>query len=174
MSKAKVRAVLNEMSKEDVIKMILELYSAHKDVKTYLDFYAEPDEEGLLENYKKVIESEFVYVKRFPRMRFSVARKAIADYRRLHPRPEFLADLMLYLVELSIELAFDTGIASDSYFKSVSSNFVAACKYIYEKDLFEAFKTRLAHCEKQGQHIGWGWGFVMSDCYEDLFGDRLD
>lgn len=32
------------MDKSEIIKMVLELYSARKEAKEYLDFYAEPNE----------------------------------------------------------------------------------------------------------------------------------
>lgn len=40
------------MDKSEIIKMVLELYSARKEAKEYLDFYAEPNEGQKLEEYK--------------------------------------------------------------------------------------------------------------------------
>ena len=37
------------MDKSEIIKMVLELYSARKEAKEYLDFYAEPNEGQKLE-----------------------------------------------------------------------------------------------------------------------------
>lgn len=39
--------------------MVLELYSARKEAKEYLEFYASPDEKGKLEEYKSIIREEF-------------------------------------------------------------------------------------------------------------------
>lgn len=44
MSKSKLKSVLMSMDKSEIIKMVLELYSARKEAKEYLDFYAEPNE----------------------------------------------------------------------------------------------------------------------------------
>ena len=47
------------MTKDEIIAMVLELYSARKEAKDYLEFYAEPDEQGKLEEYKDTIREEF-------------------------------------------------------------------------------------------------------------------
>lgn len=47
------------MDKSEIIKMVLELYSARKEAKEYLDFYAEPNEGQKLEEYKHIIREEF-------------------------------------------------------------------------------------------------------------------
>ena len=76
------------MTKDEIITMVLELYSARKEAKDYLEFYAEPDEQGKLEEYKDIIREEF-YPKRNrdPQMRFSVCRKAVSDFKKLTPLP---------------------------------------------------------------------------------------
>ena len=49
MSKATIKQLLQSMTKKDIIEMVLDLYSARKEAKEYLDFYACPDEKGKLE-----------------------------------------------------------------------------------------------------------------------------
>ena len=41
------------MSKDEIIGMVLEMYDARKEAKEYLEFYANPDEDGKLEEYIK-------------------------------------------------------------------------------------------------------------------------
>ncbi len=61
------------MDKSEIIKMVLELYSARKEAKEYLDFYAEPNEGQKLEEYKHIIREEFHPSRnREPKTRFSV------------------------------------------------------------------------------------------------------
>lgn len=52
MSKSTIKKLLQSMTKEDIIEMVLDMYSARKEAKEYLEFYAEPDEKGKLEEYK--------------------------------------------------------------------------------------------------------------------------
>ena len=88
------------MPKEEIIGMVLEMYDARKEAKEYLEFYANPDEDGKLEEYKKIIKEEF-YPSRGrqePKTRFLVCRKAVSDYKKLKPSQDKLADLMLCYV----------------------------------------------------------------------------
>ena len=59
MSKATVKKILMSMQKEELIGMVLEMYDARKEAKEYLEFFVNPDEDGKLNEYKKIIEEEF-------------------------------------------------------------------------------------------------------------------
>lgn len=76
------------MTKAEIIEMVLELYSARKEAKEYLEFYACPDEKGKLEEYKSIIREEF-YPKRRrePQTRFSVCRRPWLTSRSLSRPP---------------------------------------------------------------------------------------
>lgn len=83
------------MDKSEIIKMVLELYSARKEAKEYLDFYAEPNEGQKLEEYKHIIREEFYPSRnREPKTRFSVCRKALSDFKKLKPSEDSVAELM--------------------------------------------------------------------------------
>lgn len=43
------------MTKEQVVDVMLELYSVSKEAKSWLEFYLEPDVKKELEKYKKAI-----------------------------------------------------------------------------------------------------------------------
>lgn len=87
MSKSTIKKLLQSMTKAEIIEMVLELYSARKEAKEYLEFYACPDEKGKLEEYKSIISEEFYPKKRRePQTRFSVCRKAVADFKKLAVR----------------------------------------------------------------------------------------
>ena len=69
------------MSKEQIIEMVIEMYDARKEAKDYLEYYASPDENSKLEEYKDIIREEFYPEgRREPKTRFSVCRKAVADF----------------------------------------------------------------------------------------------
>jgi len=53
------------MPKEEIIGMVLEMYDTRKEAKEYLEFYANPDEDGKLDEYKKIISEEFPAADRF-------------------------------------------------------------------------------------------------------------
>ena len=58
MSKAKLKKYIQTLSKEQVDDIVLQLYSASKEAKTWLEFYLEPNSDTELEKYKKAIRSE--------------------------------------------------------------------------------------------------------------------
>ena len=45
MSKAQLKKHLLKLTQEEVIDVILELYDAHKEVKEYLEFYMNPNDD---------------------------------------------------------------------------------------------------------------------------------
>lgn len=59
MSKSTIKKTLMTMSKEEIIDMVLAMYDARKEAKEYLEFFANPNEDGKLEEYKKIIIEEF-------------------------------------------------------------------------------------------------------------------
>ena len=113
------------MPKEEIIGMVLEMYDARKEAKEYLEFYANPDENGKLEEYKKIITEEFYpsMGRQEPKTRFSVCRKAVSDYKKLKPSPDKLADLMLCYVENACQFTYDYGDMWEQYYTSVENNF---------------------------------------------------
>ena len=64
MSKTTIKKLLQSMTKAEIIEMVLELYSARKEAKEYLEYYACPDENEKLEEYKSIIREEFYPKKR--------------------------------------------------------------------------------------------------------------
>ena len=104
--------------------MVLELYSARKEAKEYLEFYASPNEKGKLEEYKSIICEEFYPKKRRePQTRFSVCRKAVADFKKLKPSADALAELMVSYMEWATQFTYDYGDMWEQYYDSVESNF---------------------------------------------------
>ena len=60
MSKAKLKKELNNLTKEQLMEQILDLYDKNKAVKEFYDFYLNPvNEKELVEKYKKLIRKEF-------------------------------------------------------------------------------------------------------------------
>lgn len=105
------------MDKSEIIKMVLELYSARKEAKEYLDFYAEPNEGQKLEEYKHIIREEFYPSRnREPKTRFSVCRKALSDFKKLKPSEDSVAELMVFYMENACQFTYDYG---DGRFRTV-------------------------------------------------------
>lgn len=156
------------MTKEDIIEMVLDLYSARKEAKEYLEFYAKPDEKGKLEEYKAKIQDEF-YPKRRrePQTRFSVCRKALADFKKLKPSADALAELMVSYMEWATKFTFDYGDMWEQYYDSVESNFDKTVKHIVLNNLWSKYDKRLQQCVKWSEGNGYGFADAIASMYEE-------
>ena len=54
-----MKALLKAMDKEEIITLVLELYSSKPEAKEYLDFFVAPNETEVLNKYKQIIAYEF-------------------------------------------------------------------------------------------------------------------
>ena len=168
--------MLKAMPKEEIISMVLEMYDARKEAKEYLEFFANPDEDGKLEEYKKIIIEEFYPEKitKEPKTRFSVCRKAVTDYKKLKPSADKLADLMLCYVENACQFTYDYGDMWEQYYTSVENNFDKTIDFIAKNDLLERFEPRLKQCVKWASPCGWGFGDTIADIYYEYFPIEYD
>lgn len=120
------------------------LYEAKREAKNYLDYWMNPDEDAKLEEYKKIIRYEFYPPgNREPKIRFSVCKKAISDYKKLKPSAGAVAALMLCMVENACLFTAESGDMWESYYDSVISNFGALLKHIDKAGLFDVYRSRL-------------------------------
>lgn len=133
--------------------MVIEMYDARKEAKDYLEYYASPDENSKLEEYKNIIREEFYPERRRePKTRFSVCRKAVVDFKKLKPSADALAELMLSYMEYAIEFTYDYGDMWEQYYDSVEGNFDKTVQFIAKNGLWEKYDKRLQQfCEILGK-----------------------
>ena len=171
MSKVALKKYLGTLEKSEVIDVVLDLYDARKEAKEYLEYFLNPDEKAKLKEYKAIIRNEFWPKRGDGKCRFSVCKKAITDFRKLHPSPENLADLMLYLVENACEVADAWGDLWESFYDSTESNFEATMKYISKNNLLPKFQKRIDIILHNCESSGWGFPDDMWQIYYD-YSDR--
>lgn len=168
MSKTTIKKLLQSMTKDEIIGLVLELYSAKKEAKEYLEYYACPDEEGKLEEYKAIIREEFYPVRRRdPQLRFSVCRKAVADFKNFKPSKNAIAELMVSYMEWVFQLAHEYGAMWEDFYYSVESDFDETVQYVAENGLWEKFDKRLQQCVKWTDGSGYDFANIIEDIYED-------
>jgi hypothetical protein len=127
----------------------------------------------MFEKYKTVIVNEFYpKTKSFnPKTRFSVAKKAIADYSKLNPSAELIGDLMVTFVENACQFTFDYGDMWEQYYDSTVTNFSLTLKYLLKNNLLGNFKLRMENCVKYAKPCGYGFSDEISDLFYDYYGD---
>jgi hypothetical protein len=173
MSKILLKKHLQSQSKEQIIEQVLELYNSYKPVKEYFTFYLNPNEQGMFEKYKAVIVDEFYpKTKSFnPKTRFSVAKKAIADFSKFKPSPELIGDLMVTFVENACQFTFEFGDMWEQYYDSTATNFNQTLKFLHKNKLLDNFKLRIKKCVKYAKPCGYGFADEIRDLYLEYFED---
>ena len=172
MSKSNLKKELQKLAKEQLIEQITELYDTYKPVKEYYQTYLNPGNiQELFEKYKVIIVQEFYPNTKSwnPKLRFSVAKKAIADFAALKPPPKLLADLMVTLAENASKFTYDFGDMTEQYYNSTVSNFERALKYLQKEGLLDDFKLRCEDCLKYAKPCGYGFPYEMSEVFDEYY-----
>lgn len=164
MSKTEVKRLLNSMSKDEVVGMVMEMYCARREAKEYLDYFASPDEAGMLQKCKKIIDKEFGDDER-SKCRFSVCRKAIADFKKLHPDEEVLADLLVYYMERVNQFSFENGDLWEQFYDSAVSNFNTMMRYLVKNGLLDKYLPRVKQIIAWTTPCGYGYHGEVVDIF---------
>ncbi|MBS1588416.1 MAG: hypothetical protein JST52_02255 [Bacteroidetes bacterium] len=159
MSKSALKKELQMLTKEQLIEQVLDLYEKNKSVKTFYNLYLNPkNEKALLEKCRKEIYREFnVERPERARLKFSVAKQAIAELKDVQASPEIIADAMLYLAECACEFTYQNGDVSGAFYSGAYNNFSAALKFIAKQNLLSVFRQRAEQCVKWASPCGYGF-----------------
>jgi len=171
MSKTALKKELSKLTKNQLIEQILDLYDKNTAVKEFYKFYLNPtNEKELAEKYKKLIRKEFnVENPMKSTEKFSVAKRAISDFKNLQPSQESQADVLLYLPESACELTALYGDFSEQFYNSAYNNFKTALEFISKNGLLDKFKPRTAQCVKWASNCGYGFADDIADIYFEYY-----
>ncbi|WP_293789897.1 DUF6155 family protein [uncultured Pedobacter sp.] len=171
MSKTALKKELSKLTKNQLIEQILDLYDKNTAVKEFYKFYLNPtNEKELADKYKKLIRKEFNVENPVKSTeKFSVAKKAVSDFKNLQPSPAYLADVMLYLPESACELTALYGDFSEQFYMSTYNNFNAALKFLEKHELLEQFKPRTKQCVEWASNCGYGFADDMTDIFYQYY-----
>lgn len=107
MSKAQFKKELAGLEKEQLVEMMVDLYSRRKDFKEYFEFFLNPDVKKLTAKYHDLISKELERVKRGARSkaRISVIKTLLKDFASFQPGFESEIDMGLFVMvyALSVE-----------------------------------------------------------------------
>ena len=105
MSKIQLKKELKNFDREQLIQLILDVYSARKDAKAYFDFFVDPDVETLTEKYKKALFKEMNRGKyRDSKARISKIKQLLKEFASYGIDIEYQIQLALYVIDLSLEI----------------------------------------------------------------------
>ena len=171
MSKIALKKHLQSLTNEQLIETILEMYDNMKPVKEYLEYFLDPNETEMFEKCKAIIVKEFYPTGKYtePKIRFSVAKKAIAEFKALKPSPELQGSLMLTLPELACKFTCDYGDMTEQYYESAYTNFKNALIYLKKNNLLDTFKPRCEDCVKYASPCGYGFADDISELFYQYY-----
>ena len=116
---------LRNKTEYELVEEIAKLYKTFPQVKAFYQSSFFNNDEKVLEKYKKIVINEYIASGRsqFPKMRASVARKAISDYKKVSCSNDGIADIMLTFVESGISCTLEYGDISDPFYTSMENMF---------------------------------------------------
>lgn len=101
--KSALKKELYTLDRDQLIRLILDLYATRKEAKAYFDFFLEPDVDKLYEKYRKAIEKELDRSKRYrSTARISRVRASVKEFASYDPGPETVVNLMIYTIKAAL------------------------------------------------------------------------
>jgi len=169
MATPNLKKYLKTLTKEELINHIIELDKKYKPVQEYYQLYLNNDVEAVLNKYKKQIEYEFYPARGEPKMRLSVARKAVTDAQKLGFPPEAMADLMLFYVETGVEFTNDYGDIDEPFYNSMENMYLKALKFLDSEGLLSEFENRARNIVDKSADTGWGFYDTLGDYFYQFY-----
>ena len=162
-----LKPYLKQASREQLAADIADLFTKFEAVRDYYQAKLFPESEAqVIEKYKATIKHEFFPERGFGLARLSVARKAVADYRKVCRSKASLADLMLFYVETGVEFTNAYGDIDEPFYNSMESMYKKAVELIVENELQEVFERRCKRIVSDTEGMGWGFNDALRYIYE--------
>lgn len=162
-----LRKTLSNKSEKELIEDIINLFSKIPQVKEYYTLtFSDAGEDSVLEKYKKIVTNEFFPTRGYGKLKLSVARKAISDFKKISKKSSSVADIMLHYVEQGVGFTNQYGDIDGPFYDSMEKMFTSTMTFIEKYDLLPEFKER---CESVIDDACEGWGFKcnLSEIYDE-------
>ncbi|MDP3877863.1 MAG: DUF6155 family protein [Methylobacter sp.] len=158
---------LSFKSNAELIEEIALLYKTFPNIKEYYQSTLLGDDSAILDKYKEIVRGEFLMCgNRFPKMRLSVARKAVTDFKKISSSTQSIADIMVTYVEAGVSCTNEFGDIDEPFYNSMESMYETVLKYVVKEHLFEEFGDRLYDIVEDTRGMGWGFHDQLAYLYE--------
>ncbi len=147
---------LSDKDRDFLVKELKTLAKNYPDVKEHFLHKMNPDsEKQIMEKYKEIIYNEFFPKRGFGKLRFSVMRKALSDFRKICTSSENMAELMVSYIEGGIKFTNTYGDIDEHFYNAILKMQKQVFDYILDNNLSEVFDKRLKKIVIDGDGIGW-------------------
>jgi len=170
MKVSEFKASLKMLKKEELIKHLASLYQHFDNVKDYFISTLNPEEEiNIQAKYKATIQHEFFPKRGHGKLRLSIAKKAISDFKKISDSSELICDLMLFYVEQGVEFTNEYGDINEQFYISMEDMYERVLKFMKKNDMLKGFKNRCYQVVEDTDGIGWGFHDTLADLYYEYF-----
>jgi hypothetical protein len=169
MATANLKKFLDSLSKDELIKHILELDKKYKPVQEYYQLFLTNDIVAVVHKYKQVIDNEFFPKRGEPKMRLSIARNAVSEAKKLGLPSDNIADLMLFYVETGVEFTMAYGDIDEPFYNSMESMYLKALKFMHKENLLDRYTIRAKAIVDRTSDIGWGFHDTLCNYYYQYY-----
>lgn len=170
MSKTTLRKALEGFNEPELRRLILDLYDKSKDIKEFLDFYAEPDLEKKLDQYAALADKElFRYKHHAYRPKATALNAVVRRFRLFEPDDEYVGRLMVHIAEGYMSIA-DVDFLPDNVFCNAINWFDETVRFLGEHRMLEEYLPRLRRSvDGMNRRVG----RLANPLYEE-FGRRME
>ena len=163
-----LRNKITTLSRTELEALLLQLYKKNIECKELIEAKFDPDLEARAsKKYKKQITSEFLPDRGFGRLRYSVMRKALKNFRDISTNHELVTEFMMIHVEQGVAFTNEYGDIDERFYDNIAGMYAKALRYIADYNLHTKFKQRCRAVVDQTEGIGWGFHDELHDLYLD-------
>ena len=175
MSMKKFKDYLKTQDDESLRDELLMLYKTFEVVREAYTPRIDPSNiEKVIDKYKQVLKEQFwpQSAKRdLPKLNYSVARKAISDFKKINPNPMAIIDLQMTYVEYGVKCTLEYRDIDERFYISMESMFHKTLKDIKKNGLLDQFEKRCLEIQQKTRDLGWGFGAAITEICMEYFRD---
>lgn len=161
---------LNNLSKEELLALLIEVYKKRSDSKELIESKFDSDMEIIaFEKYKKQIENEFFPERGLPTLRYSNMRSALKNFKDISSDPELIAELMFSHVENGVNFTNEFGDIDEKFYDNISRMYLNLLKHLSRNNLLSEYKDRCFKVVTETNDIGWGFHDEITDLYGEFY-----
>ena len=157
-------------SRDDLEALLPQIYRKNCECKELIESKFDPElETRAFVKYKKQIILEFFPYKGFGRLRYSVMRKALKNFKDISVNHKLIAELMMIHVEKGVEFTNAYGDIDDRFYDNIAGMYAKVLRYIAEHNLHTIFRQRCREVVEQTEGMGWGFHDGLGDLYHKYY-----
>ena len=169
MSKTTVKKALQNLDKDQIIEMILDLHSDRPEAREYLEFWVSGDIDSKMNKAKAAIVKEVSRRQRTrPRPRMTKIKRYIKDIVRLNADAESIAEIMTFAVE-KMCIAGSEGWIKESTQKSTAKLLHDTLVYAAKNGEYGITNGKLNEAIKNMRNDVWWSRDFKKMLYEELY-----